>query len=197
MGLYKFVETINSSLRESKRQEAIASTNISLINACQRFHFSNSNTNKIVSSNAALIALKQDVAKLEKSIGEQKQKLQEAKQQQLKEKIQHLQESAERINTIAAQLAAEMSKFQEMAQQINRDCCAIYSSNIWEIQNITIPIIMKRGFQFVLTTIKVEKPESKEEDAAKRAARAQQRREALERWLEARRQKIVDNFSGL
>lgn len=194
MALYNFVETLNYP-----QPEASASRNISLLTAPPSFHFTTNCTAKRISSNAAaLINLKQDVVRLEKSILQQKQQLQEAKQQQLKEKIQHLQESAERINALAAQLAAEINKFQEKAQQINRDCRAIYSSsNVWENQNITIPIIMKRGFQFVLTTIKVEKPENKEEDAAKRAARAQQRREALERWLEARRQKIVDNFSGL
>lgn len=193
MALYNFVETLNCP-----QPETSASHNISLLTAPPSFHSRTNCTAKRISSNtAALINLKQDVVRLEKSILQQKQQLQEAKQQQLKEKIQHLQESAERINALAAQLAAEINKFQEKAQQINRDCRAIYSPPVWQNQNITIPIIMKRGCQFVLTTIKVEKPENKEEDAAKRAARAQQRREALERWLEARRQKIVDNFSGL
>ncbi len=169
-----------------------------------------------VSSDATLIALQEDVVRLEKSIVQRKQHQQETQQQQLTDRMQNLHEQADRINALAAQLAAEMVKFQEMAQQVNRDCRALHSPEkkpeiplsaakkhaiqsapVWEIQSIAIPTIVKRDFQFVLTAIKVEKPGSEEEDAAQRAAKAQQRREALERWLEARRQKIVDKFSGL
>ncbi|MEG4086346.1 hypothetical protein [Microcoleus sp. POL10_C6] len=169
----------------------------------------------IVFSDAALKALQEDVVRLEKSIVQLKQLKQEAQKQHLKERMQHLEEQAERINALAELLATEMVKFQEMAQQVNRDCHVIHSpenqgislsvaqqnstrsDRVWEVQDITVPTVVKRGFQFVLTPIKVEKPRSEEADATQRAAKAQQRRKALEGWLEARRQRIIDNFSGL
>jgi hypothetical protein len=42
--------------------------------------------------------------------------------------MQYQQEPVERINALAELLVAEMVKFQEMAQQVNRDCHAIHSS---------------------------------------------------------------------
>jgi len=202
------MEIFDSSVTESEERFAANGS------ASQYFH-GDEHPPTVVSSDAALRALQEDVVRLEKTIVQLKQHKQEAQKQQVKERMQHLQEQAERINALAELLATEMVKFQEMAQQVNRDCHAIHSpenkgislsatqqnstrsDRVWEVQDIAVPTVVKRGFQFVLTPIKVEKPRSEEADAAQRAAKAQQRRKALEGWLEARRQRIIDNFSGL
>lgn len=168
-----------------------------------------------VSVTAAFTALQEDVVKLEKSIVQLTQHKQEDRKQQKERKMQRLEEQADRINVLAEQLAAEMSNFQEMAQHVNSNCSNLNPVDLaensgsatqdastepvsgWEIQEISVPTIVKRDSQFVLMAIAVEKPKTEEEDAARRTAKAQQRREALESWLEAQRKRMIDKFSGL
>ncbi|MBW4491724.1 MAG: hypothetical protein KME26_01155 [Oscillatoria princeps RMCB-10] len=167
----------------------------------------NGRKEEVVPTDAALTALQEDVVKLEKSIAQLKQQKQEALKQRVSEGMQHLEERAERINALAEQLEAEMLKFQEMAEEVNRDFCDRETAEslvitakpapLCEVSDCAVPAVVRRGFKFVLTARKVEKLGVTEEDAAQRAAKAQQRREAFERWLESRRQRIVDGFSGL
>lgn len=167
----------------------------------------NGRKEEVVPTDAALTALQEDVVKLEKSIAQLKQQKQEALKQRVSEGMQHLEKRAERINALAELLEAEMLKFQEMAEEVNRDFCAKETAEsqgitakpapLCEVSDCAVPTVVRRGFKFVLTARKVEKLGVTEEDAAQRAAKAQQRREAFERWLESRRQRIVDGFSGL
>lgn len=179
------------------------------------FPSQNGREEQVVPTEAALTALQEDVVKLEESVAQLKQQKHSALKQRVSEGMQHLEAQANRINVLAEQLEAEILKFQEMAEQLNRDLChretpeiqVISGSEsqqytgkhapICEVSDCAVPTVVRRGFKFVLAARKVEKFGVTEEDAAQRAAKAQQRREAFERWLESRRQRIVHGFSGL
>jgi len=170
---------------------------------------------EVVPADAALTALLEDASELEKSIAQLQQQKREALKRRVKEGMQHLEEQAERINALAEQLEEEILKFQEMAERVKVDLCAKNTADsqlmsypalkrhiakpdpICEVSDCAVPTVVRCGFKFVLASRKVEKLGVTEEDAAQRAAKAQQRREAFERWLESRRQRIVDGFSGL
>ncbi|WP_017714995.1 hypothetical protein [Kamptonema formosum] len=175
----------------------------------------NGRKEQAVPTDAALTALQEDVVKLEQSVAQLKQQKQQALKQRVSEGMQYLGAQADRINALADQLEAEILKFQEMAEQVNRDLCHRETAEsqlisgsesqqytgkpapLCEVSDCAVPAVVRNGFKFVLAARKVEKFGVTEEDAAQRAAKAQQRREALERWLESRRQRIVDGFSGL
>ena len=129
---------------------------------------------------------------------------------QFNQGMDKLEEQAEHINGLAAQLEAEILKFQEMAKQVNRDYHAIQyprprshptlpesdrtrPANIWAIRSCAIPMVIKQGNQLILTTKQVL--EVSEDSAENRVKKAQQRQKALASWLEAKRQRIVEDFS--
>lgn len=207
--------TLSQAATSAEVEEFGSQRQLSGVGQPSEFSSLNGRKEEVVPADAALTALLEDASELEKSIAQLKQQKREAKKRRVKEGMQHLEEQAERINALGEQLEAEMLKFQEMAEQVNGDLCAKDTAEsqamsypalkrhtakpapICEVSDFAVPTVVRSGFKFVLTARKVEKLGVTEEDAAQRAAKAQQRREAFERWLEGRRQRIVDGFSGL
>jgi hypothetical protein len=140
----------------------------------------------------------------EKNLVEEKRKQeQESLQHKVEQDVQQLEAIAAHINALATQLEAEMFKFKEIAVEVNRCYHVIQQSpdfkvmrwneselyhwrplNIWEVHHCSIPTVLRRGVQFVLTAkiVNLFKAEGKV-NAQRRAETAQKRRQALERWL--------------
>lgn len=159
-----------------------------------------------------LSQLKHDIQELERSLGKTIKAPPDSLQQRVTKGIEQLHIQSQHINAMAAQLEAEMIAFQQLANQVNQDYHAIQApqksensqsssppvyrtrpANICEIRGAAIPIAIEQGDRFILTT----KPilEVAEENAENRVKKAQQRQKALESWLEAKRQRIIEDFS--
>ncbi len=166
---------------------------------------------------AVLTQLQSDVAECEKYLEErQKRQKKEALQHRLAEGIQQLAALGNRINALATQLEAEMCSFKEIAWEANQAYHAIQQTpdlkamekdesklsrwrpfDILEIDCPVVPTVVRRGSRFVLRAKTVEFLADREGDVVTGDAKsAQQRREALERWLAEKRKRIIDNFSG-
>jgi DNA repair exonuclease SbcCD ATPase subunit len=158
-----------------------------------------------------LIQLEDDINQLKISLKQAKLSHQQALEKKLNQGIDNLQAQAELINELAAQLEAEITKFKEQAREVNQDYHAwqnnqhqskdSYSqlerrrpANIWEIRSSLIPRVVKQGNQFILTTKPVA--EVAEDNPENRVKKAQQRQKALESWLEAKRKRIMEDFSS-
>ncbi len=158
-----------------------------------------------------LIQLEHEINQLKISLNQAKLAHQQSLEQKLNQGIHNLQTQAELINEMAAQLEAEITKFKEQAREVNKDYHAwqnnqhqsedSYSqierrrpANIWEIRSSLIPRIVKQGNQFILTTKPVG--EVAEDHPENRVKRATLRQKALESWLEAKRKRIMADFSS-
>lgn len=139
------------------------------------------------------------------SLADSKQKQEhEILQGKVEEGIHKLEVIKEQINYLATQLESEMVKFTEIAVEVNQDYHVIQQplnlkvipvnesrlhnclpTNIWELHHLaTIPTLVKRGSQFVMSAKNVDLFQSEGTvDARRRAKAAQKRREALESWL--------------
>lgn len=132
----------------------------------------------------------------------------------LKQGMDILQQKSQKINDLSAQLEAEILEFKELARKVNQDYQMLQNyqhksktsastsssplersrpANIWEIRSHLIPRVIKQGNQFILTTKPVG--EVAADNPENRAKKAQQRQKALESWLEAKRQRIIQDFS--
>jgi hypothetical protein len=157
------------------------------------------------------IQLEDDINQLKISLNQARLAHQQSLEQKLNQGIHNLQAQAELINELAAQLEAEITKFKEQAREVNQDYHAwqnnqhqskdSYSqlerrrpANIWEIRSSLIPRVVKQGNQFILTTKPVG--EVAEDNPENRVKKAQQRQKALESWLEAKRKRIMEDFSS-
>jgi len=167
------------------------------------------NTQKleVTSLDTAIAQLQTEIAELEnheKSLVEEKRKQeQKSLQHKVEQDVQQLEAIAAHINALATQLEAEMFKFKEIAVEVNRCYHVIQQPpdfklmgwnesklhhwrplNIWEVHHCSIPTVLRRGVQFVLTAkiVNLFKAEGKV-NAQRRAETAQKRRQALERWL--------------
>lgn len=158
-----------------------------------------------------LIQLEDDINQLKISLNKAKLAHQQSLEAKLTQGINNLQAQSELINELAAQLEAEITKFKEQAREVNQDYHAwqnnqhqskdSYSqlerrrpANIWEIRSSLIPRVVKQGNQFILTTKPVA--EVAEDNPENRVKKAQQRQKALESWLEAKRKRIMEDFSS-
>ena len=90
------------------------------------------------------------------------------------EGMQHLEVQAERINTLASQMASEIIRFRDLAievnsryqtlqhcPQTNRMSLAVTSPTselfpVWEIDSAALPTLVKRDFSFVLSFVSLE-----------------------------------------
>ena len=173
------------------------------------------NRGEVVSIENNLMQLKQEITQLEISVSQATQERLETQEMRFERGMNNLQSQAEHINDLAALLEKEMLKFKTMARKVNQDYHAIQDShsqvernfsnytssqpyrtrrtNVWEIRSSAIPTVVKQGHQFILTSKQVL--EVAEDNPENRAKKAQQRQKALECWLEAKRQRIIDNFS--
>jgi hypothetical protein len=159
-----------------------------------------------------LSQLKHDIQELELSLGKTIEAQPDSLQQRVNKGIEQLQLQSQHINDMAAQLEAELIEFKQLANQVNQDYHAIQSpnrsensqsssapvdrtrpANIWEIRAAAIPNILKQGDRFILTTKQVL--EVAEDNAENRVKKAQERQKALASWLEAKRQRIIEDFS--
>jgi seryl-tRNA synthetase len=134
------------------------------------------NTQKleVTSLDTAIAQLQREVAELEnhgKNLVEQKRKQeQESLQHKVEQDVQQLEAIAAHINALATQLEGEMFKFKEIAVEVNRCYHVIQQPpdfnvmggnesnlhhwrplNIWEVHHCSIPTVLRRGVQFVLT----------------------------------------------
>jgi chromosome segregation ATPase len=158
-----------------------------------------------------LIQLEQDINQLKISLSQAKLAHQPSLEQKLNQGIDNLQAQAEHINDLAAQLEAEITKFKERAREVNQDYHAWQNyqikskdtsaqisrsipANIWEIRSSVIPTVVKQGNQFILTTKPVG--EVAEDNPENRVKKATLRQKALESWLEAKRKRIMEDFSS-
>lgn len=134
--------------------------------------------------------------------------------EKLKQGMDILQQKSQKINDLSAQIEAEILEFKELARKVNQDYHMLQNyqhqsktsastssspleqsrpANIWEIRSSLIPRVIKQGNQFILTTKPVG--EVAADNPENRAKKAQQRQKALESWLEAKRQRIIQDFS--
>lgn len=170
------------------------------------------NQNCSIENNIAL--LEQEIDRLGRTVNRATEKAPNLLNGQFDRGMDNLQAQAEHINGLSAQLEAEILKFKKMAKKVNRDYHAIQDTspeaklnspqnypqsdrtrpaNIWAIRSCAIPIVIKQGNRLILTTKQVL--QVAEDSAEQRVKKAQQRRTALECWLEAKRQRIVEDFS--
>ena len=167
------------------------------------------NTQKleVTSLDTAIAQLQTEVAELENhdnNLVEKKRKQgQESLQHKVEQGVQQLEALAAHINALVSQLEAEMFKFKETTVEVNRCYHVIQQSpnfkvmgwnesklhhwrplNVWEVHHCSIPTVLRRGVQFVLTAkmVNLFKGEGKV-NVPRRAEMAQKRRQALERWL--------------
>ncbi|BCL35165.1 hypothetical protein [Nostoc sp. MS1] len=161
---------------------------------------------KTVCIDEAIAQLESEVAELEKYgqelLAHKQQQQQEMLQETVTQGIEELDILANKINTLASQLEAEMSNFKKIAVKVNRSYQNLQqlsdsqlmewnestlrhsrTINIWEVHNIAIPIVMKQGKKFIITTKIVDLFKAEEIDAKTKAKLAQKRRSALEAWL--------------
>jgi hypothetical protein len=155
----------------------------------------------------AIAQLELEVTELEQYgqelLANKQQQQQEILEETVTQGIQELEILANKINTLASQLEAEMSNFKEIAVEVNRSYQTLQQLsdsqlmewnestlrhsrplNIWEVHNTSIPIIVKRGKKFILTTKIVNLFQSEVEiDVKSKERTAQKRRSALEAWL--------------
>ncbi|WP_354635000.1 hypothetical protein [Planktothricoides raciborskii] len=158
-----------------------------------------------------LIQLEHEINCLKISLIKSIRSHQETLEEKLKQGMDFLQEQSQKINDLSAQLEAEILKFQSLAREVNQDYHALQNyqhqskesssqlerirpANIWEIRSSLIPRVVKQGNQFILTTKPVE--EVAADNPENRVKKAQQRQKALECWLEAKRQRIIQDFSS-
>jgi len=162
------------------------------------------NTQKleVTSLDTAIAQLQTEIAEVEnheKSLVEEKRKQeQKSLQHKVGQDVQQLEAIAAHINALATQLEAEMFKFKEIAVEVNRCYYVIQQPpdfnvmggnesnlhhwrplNIWEVHHCSIPTVLRRGVQFVLTAkiVNLFKAEG-EVNAQRRAETAQKRRQA-------------------
>lgn len=163
----------------------------------------------VVSKKITLAQLQDDVT----ALAEYYQKLCKYKKQQewwnLQDKLaygyQELASLSEVINALSTQLETAIQKFNKIANETNEAYCTIHQTleimsveraklsswqhlSIWQVHHSSIPVMIKEKGKFVLTEKKVDfsKPEMKK-DVPRLAEVAQQRRKALECWLEQQR----------
>ncbi len=158
-----------------------------------------------------LIQLEHDINQLKISLERATVAHQQFLEQKLNQGIDNLQAQAEHINDLADQLEAEITKFKEQAREVNQDYHAWQNyrikskdsspqnsrsrpANIWEIRSSVIPTVVKQGNQFILTTKPVG--EVAEDNPENRVKKATLRQKALESWLEAKRKRIMEDFSS-
>lgn len=158
-----------------------------------------------------LIQLEHDINQLKISLSQATVTHQPSLEQKLNQGIDNLQAQAEHINQLAAQLEAEITKFKQRAREVNQDYHAWQNyqikskdtsaqisrtrpANIWEIRSSVIPTVVKQGNQFILTTKPVG--EVAEDNPENRVKKATLRQKALESWLEAKRKRIMEDFSS-
>jgi hypothetical protein len=158
---------------------------------------------QVVSKEITLAQLNDDV----NALAEYYEKLCEYKKQQewrnLQDKVaysfQELASLTEVINALSTQLETEIQKFHKIANETNKAYCAIHQApemmsvekvklSIWQVHHSSIPVVIKEKGKFVLTEKKLDfsQPEMKK-DVPRQAEVAQQRRKALESWLEQQR----------
>ncbi|WP_427158661.1 hypothetical protein ACQFX9_22565 [Aliinostoc sp. HNIBRCY26] len=153
----------------------------------------------------AIAQLESEVAKLEKYgqelLARKQQQGQEILQETVNEGITNLEIIADKINHLAVELENQLSNFKEIAVEINRSYHLLQESyhikpreqkatkpprpaNIWEVHNSAIPVVVKQGKKFILTTKTVNLFQAEESVDVKAQARtAQKRRKSLEAWL--------------
>lgn len=157
-----------------------------------------------------LSQLKHEINQLEISLIQATEETPENLAQRLHQGMENLQAKADYINGLAAQLETEMLKFKDMANKVNQDYHAFQDThqtanpissqpyrtrpaNVWEIRDSAIPRVVKQGYQFILTSKQVF--EAAADNAENRVKKAQSRQKALQCWLEAKRQRIIEDFS--
>jgi len=157
-----------------------------------------------------LSQLEKDINQLQKFLQESTKSQQESLGQRFDRGMASLESQSEQINQLAERLAAEILKFQELADRVNQDYHAIQNAetrsscpsdrlnrtpvaNICEVRVSAIPTVVKEGDRFILTTKSMV--EDDQDNPETRVKKAQQRQKALEYWLEAKRQRIIDDFS--
>jgi hypothetical protein len=122
--------------------------------------------------NPALVKLQDEVAKFEKVLLELRQKKYEILQHQLSMGIHNLVTLANNINALSNNLESEIIRFKETAVEVNHLYQTIQKSpafkaleqektimerwrhiNIWKMNHsaVSVPIVIKRESQFVLT----------------------------------------------
>ncbi|MEJ1932933.1 hypothetical protein WDZ92_22220 [Nostoc sp. NIES-2111] len=161
---------------------------------------------KTVCIDEAIAQLESEVTELEKYgqelLAHKQQQQQEILQETVTQGIEELEILANKINTLASQLEAEMSNFKEIAVKVNRsyqDLQLLPNSqlmewnestlrqsrplNIWEVHDTSIPIVVKRGKKFILTTKIVNLFPAEAIDDKTKARAAQKCRSSLEAWL--------------
>jgi predicted nucleic acid-binding protein len=129
---------------------------------------------EVVSPQYTLAQLAADIAEAEKMNNELVQNKQKNEQRIIEEKVesgvQELQQIAERVNSLAAQLEAEMRHFKDVAVEVNRYYHIqqkvesdtnnpskknhSYPLNIWDVHFSSIPAVIKRGNKFIILNIK-------------------------------------------
>ncbi|MHC5939462.1 hypothetical protein [Nostoc sp.] len=133
---------------------------------------------------------------------EKRKKEQENLKNQVEEGVKKLSVLTRRINTLAAELEAEIIKFKEVAIEVNCSYHAVQQppkftemgcdksrvrwrpSNIWQVDSLTIPTVIRLESKFVLTAkiIDMFKNEPKI-DVQQKVKKATESREAFLKWL--------------
>jgi hypothetical protein len=164
-----------------------------------------------ICQNNNLLQLEYEIDCLKKSLIKSELRHQDCLEDKFKQGLDSLQRQSETINHLSAQLEAEILKFKTLAREVNQDYHALQNyqhkskesssqlyrsrpANIWEIRSCVIPSVVKQGNQFILTTKPVG--EVAAENPENLVKKAQQRQKALECWLEAKRQRIIQDFSS-
>ncbi|MGB7443294.1 MAG: hypothetical protein WA919_19680 [Coleofasciculaceae cyanobacterium] len=173
--------------------------------------FSLANQTKSPSLKTSINQLQREVNKLEYHcqclINHKQLQKQHTLHNQVKHGVQQLETQAEQINTLATQLEVEMVKFRETAVKVNQSYRRLQSAqtfkakdddelklynqsplNIWEIHNCALPLIVRYGVKFILTTRNVNLFKTREEpDHQRQTKTLQERRKKLEIWLTEQR----------
>ncbi len=132
------------------------------------------NNRQVDSISNKLTQLEEDIKKMNQKCHELLKEKQNQQEKMLTKQVQNgielLEVISKQINTLSAELEAEITKFQEIAVEVNRDYHLLQRLsnsepivlnqskryrcrplNIWEIHNSTIPIVVKHGNKFILT----------------------------------------------
>jgi hypothetical protein len=184
--MLEFTCDCQSNVNVQSEQDEVISVNLSqkLIVPCQ----------------TKLKQLQNDVA----SLAEHEERLSEIQNQQLIQILQNnielgikqLDLQAERINSLALKLEAEMLNFEKLVTEINPALRQLRDLNkksrkqrilswtsplsIWQIHSSIVPIVIKQRGVFILATKTVD---FFQKDCQRRAELAQRRRQKFENWL--------------
>ncbi|WP_334886443.1 hypothetical protein [Nostoc sp.] len=143
---------------------------------------------------------------------EKRKQEQELLKIQVEEGVQKLSVLTGHINTLAAELEAEVLKFKEVAVEVNCSYHAVQKppnftamgcdksrvhwrpSNIWQVDYLAIPTVIKLGSKFVLIAKVIDMFKNETNiDVQRKVKKATQSREAFLKWLTKQRQGSLES----